>query len=212
MTDYPYLPLFVSDHLAETDHLSDAEHGVYLRLILLLWQSPECRIPDDNEWLARRFRRDANAVQTQVRPLIHEFCQVRRGWVTKPNLKAQWEWCRTKSVKNAKAAKSRWNKEKDQSERIANGHSEWNASTPLHSKIVKSNGSGSVNSVNKGVKESNKEPKHCAKTPDSAFIYCRGQTSEFEVYAADFEKATGQRPEVNAFGGRWFKLQGEKQV
>jgi uncharacterized protein YdaU (DUF1376 family) len=128
---YPYLPLFVTDYRSKTDHLTDAEHGIYLQLLMLMWQSPDCQIPDDDEWIARRFRRDVDAVRTHMRPLMREFCIVHKGWVTQ----------KAKSKRNSASAKSRWNKDKDQSERNsernASTHSERNAPTLPYPTISK---------------------------------------------------------------------------
>lgn len=129
MSQYPYLPLFVTDYRSATDHLTDAEHGIYLQLLMLMWQSPDCRIPDNDEWLARRFRRHADAVRSHVRPLIQEFCVIRSGWILQKRLQQEWHWRKAKSEKNSDAAKSRWNKEKRISERNATTHSERNAPT-----------------------------------------------------------------------------------
>lgn len=48
----PYMPLFVADYLADTAHLSAAEHGAYLLLIMNYWQ--RCKpLPNDDRKLAR---------------------------------------------------------------------------------------------------------------------------------------------------------------
>ena len=137
MAQYPYLPLFVTDYRSATDHLTDAEHGIYLQLLMLMWQSPDCRIPDDDNWIARRLRRTADAVRSHVRPLMQEFCIARSGWVTQKRLQHEWQWRKEKSEKNSKSAKSRWNKDKDQSERNATAHSERNAPTLPHPTLEK---------------------------------------------------------------------------
>jgi uncharacterized protein YdaU (DUF1376 family) len=130
---YPYLPLFVTDYRSKTDHLTDAEHGIYLQILMLMWQSPDCRIPNDDEWIARRLRRDIDAVRTHVRPVIKEFCLTRHKWLTQKRLRQEWLWSKAKSKKNSASAKSRWEKDKDISERSternASTHSERNAPT-----------------------------------------------------------------------------------
>ena len=49
MADFPALPLFTDAYLADCGYFSDAEHGRYLRLLMRLWQSPDCYLPGLNE-------------------------------------------------------------------------------------------------------------------------------------------------------------------
>lgn len=119
MSEFPSLPLFVDAYISDTEHLSDAEHGRYLKLLMMMWRSPECRIPNDDEWLARRFRRTVEEVRRDLRPLIAEFCACDGNWIIQRRLRSEWEWCVQKSRKNSASAKSRWNKEKEVSERNA---------------------------------------------------------------------------------------------
>lgn len=53
MSEFPSLPLFTDAYLADTRHLSAQEHGAYLLLLMMAWRSPECRLPNDDETLAR---------------------------------------------------------------------------------------------------------------------------------------------------------------
>lgn len=119
MAEFPALPLFTDAYIADTDHLSDQEHGLYIKLLIAMWRSPQCRLPDDDEWLARKFRRDANAVRTDMRPLIAEFCECNGGWITQKRLAKEWAWCMKKREKNSVSAKARWNKDSDSCERSA---------------------------------------------------------------------------------------------
>ena len=52
MAEYPALPLWTDAYLADTTHLTDAEHGVYFQLVVHAWRSPDCRLPNDAKWLA----------------------------------------------------------------------------------------------------------------------------------------------------------------
>lgn len=46
----PWMPFYVSDYLADTGHLSCAEHGAYLMLIMHYWQKGS--LPNDDKRLA----------------------------------------------------------------------------------------------------------------------------------------------------------------
>lgn len=48
MAEYPALPLWTDAYEADCSHLSDAEDGCYLRLIIEMWRSRHCRIPVRN--------------------------------------------------------------------------------------------------------------------------------------------------------------------
>jgi uncharacterized protein YdaU (DUF1376 family) len=51
MTARPWMPFYVADYLADTQHLNNAEHGAYLLLMFYQWQHGA--IPDDPELMAR---------------------------------------------------------------------------------------------------------------------------------------------------------------
>lgn len=112
MADFPALPLFTDAYMADTEHLSDAEHGIYLRLLMIIWRNPNCRIPNDMAWIARRLRKNIDEVEASVLPLIEEFFQADMHWITQKRLHKEWKWCAEKRQKNTIAAKSRWEKEK----------------------------------------------------------------------------------------------------
>ena len=42
MATFPALPLWTDAYLSDTDHLTFEEHGVYLRLLMMIWRNPEC--------------------------------------------------------------------------------------------------------------------------------------------------------------------------
>jgi uncharacterized protein YdaU (DUF1376 family) len=52
MASLPYMKLFVADYLADTRHLTAAQHGAYLLLIFNYWQTGK-PLPNDDAKLAR---------------------------------------------------------------------------------------------------------------------------------------------------------------
>lgn len=148
MSDLPFLPLFVDAYESDTGHLSDAEHGRYFALLRLIWKSPECRIPNDDAWLARKLARTLEAVKKQFRPLIVEFCSTSKNFITQKRLTAEWKRAREKSKKQSDRAKSRWEKEKTSSRGNAGRHASGNASIPIPTptdtkkKVKKESGAG----------------------------------------------------------------------
>ncbi len=73
MTGLPSMPLFVDDYEAAAVHLTLEEDGAYNRLLRLAWRMPDCALPDDPAWIARRLRIDAATYRRLVAPLIDEF-------------------------------------------------------------------------------------------------------------------------------------------
>lgn len=130
MAEFPALPLFTDALLADCEHLSDAEMGVYLRILMYMWRAPECRIPNDSKWIARKFRRTVEQVETEVIPVLREFCSSDGNWWTQKRLKKEYGYVKKKSRKASASAKSRWNKEKDACERNATQQCDRNAPTP----------------------------------------------------------------------------------
>lgn len=119
MAELPFFPLAIDAYLADCGHLTDAEHGRYMLILMELWRAPHQRLPNDDAWLARRFRRSPEAVQSDLRPLIVEFCQCDGNWITQKRLSREFSRARKVTRQRSEAAKSRWRKEKPRSERTS---------------------------------------------------------------------------------------------
>ena len=52
MADYPALPLWTDAYFADTRHLTAAQHGCYLLLLMTAWRRPNCDLPDDDKFLS----------------------------------------------------------------------------------------------------------------------------------------------------------------
>lgn len=127
MSAFPSLPLFTDAWVADTKHLSRLERGTYHDLIVLMWRSPECRVPNDDEWLSRRMGMTLDEVKNELRPIIAEFMQTDGNWLFQKRLRKEFDWCKKNSRQRSDAAKSRWSKEKTPSKRNANTDTPRNA-------------------------------------------------------------------------------------
>lgn len=125
MSKLPALPLFVDAWVADTAHLTRIERGLYFDLLTLMWRTPDCRVPNDIPWIARRLRCDDGEVEI-LHQLIAEFCQSSGNWITQKRLRKEYAFVSDRVEKRRDAAKSRWNKEKGECKSI----SVCNAPTP----------------------------------------------------------------------------------
>lgn len=53
MAEFPALPLFTDAYLGDTRHLTAAQHGAYLLLLMTAWRSADCSLPDNDIMLAK---------------------------------------------------------------------------------------------------------------------------------------------------------------
>ena len=53
MADYPAMPFWTDAYLADTTHLTLEEHGAYLKLLIAAWRRRDCRLPEDDRFLAK---------------------------------------------------------------------------------------------------------------------------------------------------------------
>lgn len=52
MAEHPMLPLWTDALLGDTQHLSQAEFGAYVLMLIVAWRTPGCCLPDDDRYLA----------------------------------------------------------------------------------------------------------------------------------------------------------------
>jgi uncharacterized protein YdaU (DUF1376 family) len=121
MAEFPALPLFTDAIIADTNHLTNEEFGAYMRILMLVWRSPDCKIPAADAWIMRKMCANDSKFKDLIKPLISEFLQHDRGgnWLTQKRLSKEFEFVKKQREKNSVSAKSRWNKEKDPCERNA---------------------------------------------------------------------------------------------
>jgi len=121
MTEFPALPVFTDAYLQDCSHLTDAEHGRYFLLLMLIWRSPQTRVPNDDAWLAKHLHRTPGRVKKEIRPIIEEFCQNNGNFITQKRLKKEKAFVRKYRKSQSVRSKARWDKEKGASPRISHG-------------------------------------------------------------------------------------------
>lgn len=141
MAEMPFFPLATDAFLADCAHLDDAEVGRYFMILVALWRAPNQRLPNDDEWLARKFRRDVERVKTELRPLFAEFCQNDGNWITQKRISKEFKRATRAVNQRRDAANARWLKEKQESERIAASYGSRNAPTLIPTPIQESSSS-----------------------------------------------------------------------
>lgn len=60
MAEFPALPIFTDALLGDTQHLSQAEFGAYMLMLIVAWRTEDCSLPNDDKYLARITRSDRN--------------------------------------------------------------------------------------------------------------------------------------------------------
>lgn len=72
MSEFPHLPFYTHTFIGDTSHLGATETGAYLMLLFVAWQSPDCRLPDDDRVLARCARVEMR-VWNRIKPTVMAF-------------------------------------------------------------------------------------------------------------------------------------------
>ena len=71
----PWMPLYVGDYLGDTGHLTTAQHGAYLLLMMHYWRKGE--IPDDDRQLSKITKLPLRT-WGEYRPILQDFFY--NGW------------------------------------------------------------------------------------------------------------------------------------
>jgi len=113
MAEFPALPLFTDAYMADTRHLTAAQHGAYLLLLMTAWRMPDCKLPDDDKFLARCASMDLRAWKAN-KSLVMSFWKqdCEQKWY-QGRLLDERKYVVDKSNKNSGAAKARWLKYKE---------------------------------------------------------------------------------------------------
>jgi len=90
MAQFPILPIWTDAYIADTQHLTNEEHGVYLRLLMFAWRTVECALPDDDRRLALMVGVTAKK-WAALKPVVMKFWMLSEGAWTQKKLTAERE-------------------------------------------------------------------------------------------------------------------------
>lgn len=123
-----WMPLFIADYLADTQHLTRDEHGGYFLLLMAYWRNAG-PLPDDDKRLAAIVKASAREWK-QLRAVMAEFFVVSEGKWAHKRADAELKEAAENALKHAerarKAAEKRWGKpcpEEDSSNATSNATS-----------------------------------------------------------------------------------------
>lgn len=101
----PFLPVYVADFEADTQHLTTMQDGAFNRLLRLQWKTPGCTMPDDLDWIRARVRATDEEWRDAYLPVLSEFFKRRRGRIVSKRLKGEFEKASATSKKRSAAGK-----------------------------------------------------------------------------------------------------------
>jgi uncharacterized protein YdaU (DUF1376 family) len=112
MAQFPGLMLWTDSWVADTIHLSRDARGAYMDLIIKMWRTPGCRVPNDDAWLAKHMLMTADEVVEVLRPIIKEFCQNDGHWIFQKRLQKEFLRSHELSARQSFRVGQRWGTEK----------------------------------------------------------------------------------------------------
>lgn len=90
MAKFPSMPLMTDAYIADTQHLSNEEHGCYLRMLMIAWRTPECALPDDDKRIATMLGLTLKRWREKIKPVVQPFWTVDNGqWTQKKQLEVR---------------------------------------------------------------------------------------------------------------------------
>lgn len=195
MAEFPYLPLATDAYLADTTHLSTEEHGAYLLLLMTAWRSGQCRLPDDDDYLARVCRCSLRAWR-RMRPVLAPFWCVADGWWTQKRLTKERKFVDGVREKRRMAAhaKHRKNKETDAAHAGANA-------PEMHQHFTSLDSESHTNTESHEPEEVS-HPKFSspAQAGDAPQLPSKGATgTDFERFWKAYPRKVGKDAAVKAF-------------
>lgn len=89
MAEFPMLPLWTDAFIADTTHLDAKETGAYLMLLIVMWRTKDCALPDDDK-LLHRYARLSLKEWRRIRPIMEPFFVIEGGCWSQKRLSKEW--------------------------------------------------------------------------------------------------------------------------
>lgn len=201
------MPLYVADYRADTAHLTAAEHGAYLLLIMHYWQNGG--LPDDDGKLSRIACMSASE-WLQAKETITSFFGP--GWKHK-RIDSEIEKAEAVSAAASQAGIASGRARRARAERPLNDRSNETPtdvepphphppSQPPRNDLFGKGGMG-------GREQERPPPRHLTRSQKHGTIFILRDSEEWRIYADDFKAVRDAEPIPNRHGGYWFVLLGE---
>ena len=112
MAKFPALPIWTDALLGDTQHLSQAEFGAYMLMLIVAWRTPTCSLPNDDKYLARITRSDRN--WGRIKPTVMSFWTIGEdGQLRQKRLSYEHLVAAEKSAQKSEAGKTSARKRKE---------------------------------------------------------------------------------------------------
>lgn len=109
---FPYFSFWPERYWLDAYDLSDAEHGIYLQVLIHMWNTPGCRIPNDKAWLAGKFKRSEQDIEKQVFPILLRFCKTNGNSWWQVKLQKEYQHAEKLRARGSAGGKARGQKAK----------------------------------------------------------------------------------------------------
>jgi uncharacterized protein YdaU (DUF1376 family) len=205
MAEFPALPLWTDALIGDTHHLTPAEFGAYMRLLITAWRSPDCCLPNDDVFLGRAIGDSRNWARLK-QSVLPFFSIGSDGYLRQKRLTRERRFVLNKKARSAAGgrAKALKSQEVASAKRLLNG-CQTPAPTPTPIGIA------SKKEANGQVGGKRGKPRHGQQTKDHRRVWFDRGTPEWKQYAADYAEHHGHDVSLNWNGaGSWFYLAGEE--
>lgn len=104
MSEIPFIQFYPGDYFKDTVLLTTEQHGAYLLLLFSAWGRKDCKLPDDDQLLARATRLSVRKWKS-IKPVIMEFFEVENGYLFNLRLLSEHQKATHKRDKKADAGR-----------------------------------------------------------------------------------------------------------